>query len=112
MQQWIATNSGLTSRFNKKIYFEDYNADQLADIFRQIVRKNSFVMTPGAEQKMMAYFHQLYAHRDRHFGNAREVGNYFVKVKQQQSSRLMALLNHGEVDKETLTYLLPEDMII
>ena len=112
MQQWIATNSGLTSRFNKKIYFEDYNADQLADIFRQMVRKNDFVMTPEAEQRMVEYFQQLYAHRDRHFGNAREVGNYFVKVKQQQSSRLMALLSQGEVDKDTLTRFLPEDMTI
>lgn len=112
MQQWIATNSGLTSRFNKKIYFEDFDAGQLADIFRQMVRKNAFVMTPEAEQKMVEYFQQLYARRDRHFGNAREVGNYFVKVKQQQSSRLMALLSQGEVDKETLTRLMPEDMMI
>lgn len=112
MQQWIATNSGLTSRFNKKIYFEDYNADQLADIFRQMVRKNDFMMTLEAEQKMVEYFQHLYAQRDRHFGNAREVGNYFVKVKQQQSGRLMTLLSQGEVDKETLTRLLPEDMVI
>ena len=38
MQQWINTNSGLESRYTRKIFFEDYNAEELAQIFKNIVK--------------------------------------------------------------------------
>ena len=88
MTQWIESNSGLASRFNKTIEFEDYTGEQLAEIFRLKAAKDGLVLTPDADRKMEEYFKQLYARRDRKFGNAREVNNFFVKVKQRQSGRL------------------------
>ncbi|MBR1928700.1 MAG: AAA family ATPase [Paludibacteraceae bacterium] len=112
MKQWIETNSGLTSRFNKAITFDDYNGDQLADIFRMKAKKDGMTVTPEAEQKMVEYFQNLYAHRDCHFGNAREVNNYYAKVKQKQGERLMPKLLDDTATREDLVTFEAEDMMV
>ena len=110
MQQWVETNSGLPSRFNKTIHFEDYTGEQLAEIFRRLVEKEGFEMTPEAEQKMKDHFDMLYAKRDRQFGNAREVNNYFNLVKQRQGERLYPLLLDNSATKEQLCTFEQDDM--
>ncbi len=110
MQQWVETNSGLPSRFNKTIHFEDYTGEQLADIFCRIVAKQGFTMTPEAEQKMRSHFDKLYTKRDRQFGNAREVNNYFTKVKQRQGERLYPRLIDNSATKEELCTFEADDM--
>lgn len=59
------------------IHFEDYNPDELAQIFRMKVKKDKLTLTPEAENAMRVYFTDLYNRRERNFANAREVNNYF-----------------------------------
>ena len=91
MRHWLATNSGLTSRFTETIEFPDYQPDELAEIFLMKARKEKYVLDPDAEQAMRQYFKDLFEHRDQNFGNAREVGNFFNKVKKRLSTRLASL---------------------
>lgn len=91
MRHWLATNSGLTSRFTETIEFPDYQPVELAEIFLMKARKEKYVLDPDAEQAMRQYFKDLFEHRDQNFGNAREVGNFFNKVKKRLSTRLARL---------------------
>ena len=109
IQQWIDTNSGLESRFTKKIIFEDYNGDQLAEIFLMKAAKDQLKLTSEAEATMRKYFNDLFENRGRNFANAREVNNYFDRIKKNQSGRLFKIMNNPDFDKNEFKQLIVED---
>ena len=90
MQQFIDSNSGLKSRFNKVINFNDYDAAQLMDIFRLNCRKEGYTIDPEAEKLLVRKFEDLYNARESDFGNAREVRNVFGKIKSDLAQRVTA----------------------
>ena len=113
MRRWLATNSGLSSRFTETIEFPDYQPQELAEIFLMKARKEKFMMEPEAEQIMRQYFVDLYNRRDRNFGNAREVGNYFNKVKKRQSTRIAKMdILATDFDDSLLSQLIVDDMLV
>jgi SpoVK/Ycf46/Vps4 family AAA+-type ATPase len=111
IKEWINSNSGLESRFTKVIPFEDYNPDELAQIFLAKAKKEMLTLTADAEQVMRVYFIDLYKRRDRNFANAREVHNYFDRVLKNQSSRLRREMETPHFDPAGYDTLLPEDML-
>ncbi len=112
MQQWINTNSGLESRYTRKIIFEDYNASELAQIFKNIVKQNGLKLSQDAEDEMNRYFSILVYNKSENFANAREAKNYFDRVKLNQGRRLRKLIDNPGFDKEELYILHKDDMII
>ncbi len=110
MQQWLNTNSGLKSRFNKVVNFEDYNDEELVQIFMKKATNDQLTLTPEAEAKMQEYFKELYDHRTRNFANAREVNQYFGLVKTNQSSRIRKLMDSPNFDPQQFTKLILDDM--
>lgn len=112
MNQWLASNSGLASRFSKTITFDDYNPDELADIFIRLAQKEELTLTPQAEECMRRHFTLLYQNRNANFGNAREVNNFFKLVKERQSARLTPATLNNTVTKEQLLTLEAEDFIV
>ncbi|MDR1756114.1 MAG: AAA family ATPase [Culturomica sp.] len=109
MQQWIDTNSGLESRFTKTIHFEDYTGDDLAKIFLMKAGKDQLELTPEAETEMRSYFNDLYENRGKNFANAREVNNYFDRVKRNQSTRIARVMNDPGFDQNAFKQLILED---
>ncbi|GHT34455.1 hypothetical protein FACS189434_10630 [Bacteroidia bacterium] len=111
IQQWIDTNSGLESRFNKTIHFEDYNGDELAQIFLAKAKKDQLELAPDAETAMRQYFDDLYENRGKNFANAREVNNYFERVKKSQSTRLVKIMDNADFDQNAFKQLILEDFV-
>jgi SpoVK/Ycf46/Vps4 family AAA+-type ATPase len=109
IQQWINTNSGLESRFTKTIHFEDYTGEELARIFQMKASNDQLHLTPEADLVMKDYFNSLFENRSRNFANAREVGNYFNRVKRKQSSRLEKRMHEPDFDKNEYKELRVED---
>jgi Holliday junction resolvasome RuvABC ATP-dependent DNA helicase subunit len=109
MQEWIDSNSGLESRFTKKLHFEDYKPDELAQIFLMKAKKDQLELTSEAETAMRQYFANLYANRSKNFANAREVNNYFDKVKINQSKRLSKIMHNIDFDINELEKLIVDD---
>ncbi len=95
MADFIASNSGLKSRFNKSITFEDYSPAALAEIFRRLAKAENFTMTPEADAAMQAMLQRMYDARDRNFGNAREARQAYTKAKAHQSARLIEMMRSG-----------------
>ena len=52
MADFIASNSGLESRFTKTIDFRDYTAEELAEIFRRMVKGKKLTLDEEAEQQV------------------------------------------------------------
>ncbi len=88
MEAFIHANPGLASRFNKYFYFQDYNGQQLLQIFNSLCEKNGY--QPDEETGAYAgeWFEQLFANRDENFGNARDVRNVFEALVVTQSDRV------------------------
>ena len=107
MEQFLSSNPGLESRFNKYFFFPDYNGEQLMAIFRSQCKKNGYVLTEEAEKAAVAFFTQLYEERSDNFGNGRDVRNCFEDMIVRQSNRVAAM---ADPSKEDLMAVLPEDL--
>ena len=107
MANFIHANPGLESRFNKYFYFEDYDGEQLTEIFRSMCRKNGYELDAAADHAAAEAFQVLYERRDENFGNARDVRNFFERSVACQSDRVAALEN---IDKEALMALTAADL--
>ena len=107
MNRFINSNPGLNSRFNKYLYFNDYNAEELEKIFMLMCEKYQYVPDDELKEKLPEFFQLMVLTKPDNFANAREVRNIFEKAVQRQSSRLY---NDKEHTQEDLTVLKAEDV--
>lgn len=109
MRRFLDANPGMRSRFNRYIEFPDYSAAELAEIFRRTAAKNDYRLTEGAERRLEEALEERTRRRDRTFGNAREVRNWFEKAVERQAVRLAESGLDG-ADRETLETLTEGDL--
>lgn len=107
MKNFIETNSGFKSRFNRYIHFPDYSPSELCAIFESKCQKLDYRLTEKAKIKLQNIFHQSYTLRDNSFGNGRFARNLFEKTLEHQANRI-AKQNH--LTKEILTTINEEDI--
>lgn len=88
MSNFINSNPGLKSRFNKYLDFEDYTPSQLYRIFLSLCTDGGYELTDPAAEYLKNYFSDLYAHRDQNFANARDVRNSFETILTNQANRI------------------------
>ena len=103
MPRFIDANPGLKSRFNKYLYFEDYNGAQLYEIFKGRVERSDYRLDEKAEAAVKEHLDELYEDRDENFGNARDVRNLFEKIVANQADRVAVLENPTDDDIVTIT---------
>ena len=93
MKDFIDSNPGLQSRFNRYIEFPDYSADELLQIFEANMKKYEYRFGEGAREYLQQYFENEVAHKDANFGNGRLVRNVFEKSLERQANRLAREVN-------------------
>ena len=103
MTNFIQSNPGLESRFNKYINFEDYTPSELMQIFMVICKKSAYTITEEAMQRVNDILTEKHETRDSNFANARTVRNIFEKVIVQQANRVYAINNPTTEELTTLT---------
>ena len=106
MEDFINSNPGLQSRFNRYIHFTDYTAEELYDIFCLQMKKNEYTISEEASNRLKMILADTLAHKGKDFGNARFVRNLFEKVIEHQANRLA---NEPNLTKELLAELREED---
>ena len=107
MAEFLTSNPGLESRFNKYFYFPDYTGAELMAIFRVQCEKNSYKLTDEAAAAAEKMFTELYEQRGDNFGNGRDVRNCFEDMIVRQSNRVAGM---EEPTTEDLIAVLPEDL--
>ncbi|UTI64215.1 AAA family ATPase [Paraconexibacter antarcticus] len=90
MGEFLATNSGLASRFSETITFADYAPDELVAIFAAFAAQADYALDDAARAALREVLADLHARRDRFFANARVARNLFDDVIGHQAERLMA----------------------
>lgn len=105
MKEFIETNPGLKSRFDKTYHFEDYSAEELMEICMMLLKKEK--LNPSAEvvAHLQRYFQSLHQNRDKHFGNARTVRNIVGECVKNQHLRMSGIASDQRTREmlETLT---------
>ena len=107
MLRFITSNPGLESRFNRYFMFEDYNSEELYDIFNMMCVKSEYILTDDAKEYAREHFTIIYEMRDENFGNARHVRNFFENIVTVHSDRVSTLDGHTRDD---LTMVIREDL--
>ncbi|MBR6221720.1 MAG: AAA family ATPase [Clostridia bacterium] len=106
MDQFIHSNPGLESRFNRYMHFDDYNADEMLAILDLQLKKGQYRLTDEARAASKDYIVAANTSSIA-FGNARGVRNVFERLLVAQANRLA---QSGDVTKDDLMTITVEDV--
>ena len=101
MKRFLDSNPGTASRFPRTLNFEDYNEQELWQIFQIVATQAGFIV----DHKVERAFKKLCPgkRRSRTFGNGRWARNLFEEASSRQAQRIIALPNPTHTDIRTLT---------
>ncbi|GAA2281206.1 hypothetical protein GCM10010402_42570 [Actinomadura luteofluorescens] len=88
MRRFLAANSGLESRFPKRIAFPDYTDTELAEIFRHLAAAEGFTLAPDVPDRLRALLRT--SSRGPSFGNGRLMRNLLDAAIARQAQRITA----------------------
>lgn len=76
MERMMDVNQGLRGRFPNKFHFDDYSADELMEIGRNLLAREDYVLTDEAARHLYETVCETVSLKDRHFSNARWMEQY------------------------------------
>ena len=108
MQDFLNSNSGITSRIGYTFEFDDYTTEEPEKIFIGMMNKSGFEV----EEEALAYLRQIIDENRnmKNFGNARFVRNIFEKsivkhasrVKDNKSKKVLKTITKEDINTENL----------
>lgn len=101
MRNFIESNPGLQSRFNKYIEFPDYSEDEMFEIFQGMCKRYDYRMDTDAENRLKKVINQIENSKDSNFANARTIRNVFETAITKQATRL----SEGKFTEEEMTLI-------
>lgn len=108
MQKFLKTNSGLKSRFNYNVEFEDYTPSELLEISKVIAKSNGYEIEETLDNSLLELFEGKQIKGKNDSGNGRLARNIIEKAIANQSNRL-ANLDEGKINKEDINKLTISD---
>jgi tetratricopeptide (TPR) repeat protein len=107
MSNFLEINTTLATRFTRYIEFPDYTPDEMLKIFEKKCLELEYDLSEKAVEKLGDLFKNVYATRDRSFGNAVFVHNVFEKTIERQANRIVTF---SKLTKELLTVIEADDI--
>ncbi len=103
MEQFVNSNPGLKSRFNRFMFFPDYTVDELMGIFDMRCEKSGYRLKDDEARDALRQRLEKASEDLSAFGNARGVRNLFERALSRQADRLAGYEEITKEDLETLT---------
>ena len=91
MNTFLKSNTGLISRFNKFIEFQDYSDSELLEILVKMAEKSAMKFTRDAIEKLKEMLADVSGEKRKDFGNARGIRNVFEKIVTNQANRIIVI---------------------
>jgi stage V sporulation protein K len=101
MQELLASNPGLPSRFTKMLNFGSYRPHELVAILHSMAERDGLQVDPSADLDLAAFFDRARERSD--FGNARTARTLLERAREAQAVRLGPELGGTGVDLRQLT---------
>ena len=101
MDQFLASNPGMASRFSRTVAFPNYSPDELVTIVRGLCAKHYYQLSDSALAALSRYFEEV--PKGATFGNGRVARQIFEEMISKQASRLAAGPPLDDSDLSTLT---------
>ncbi len=111
MEQLLASNPGLRSRFGTHLRFPDYEGEELLEIAERMAAERGFSLEPAARE-LLGERVEASRREARHFANAREVRNLLERAYRRQASRLVGAGGLDALDAEQLSLLEAQDLAV
>lgn len=108
MENFLKSNTGLISRFNKFIEFSDYTTNELIEILKTMAKKTDLLISDDAILLVKDNLKAMTKTKVKIFGNGRGIRNVFEKIVVNQANRIVTL---EDPTKDQLTEILQEDVI-
>ena len=108
MQDFLDSNSGITSRIGYTLEFDDYTTDELIQIFKTFTDKAGFIVEKDATEYLREIIDN---NRDmKNFGNARFVRNIYEKtvvrhasnVKDKKQKKVLKTITKNDISTDNL----------
>ncbi|MFN9623029.1 MAG: AAA family ATPase [Cyanobacteriota bacterium] len=112
IKDFLNSNPGLKSRFNKFIIFPDYSADELQTMFLKISAVSGYVVSAELDLILKETFSRMTTDKPLHFGNGRTVRNLFECAMVRQANRIVEIQDptHQQLMELTAADLIEEDI--
>ena len=107
MKEFIEMNSGLKSRVNFVIDFENYTNNELFAIFEKYLKEDDLFVNENCKEFLIQYF--LDIRKIKNFGNAREIRNIAEQLKMIQANRVIkssGFVNRNEITLEDINVVI------
>jgi len=103
MNKFLESNPGLKSRFNTFIEFDDYNADELKNMFVKMCENDDYALHENAKNRIKEILIDLVAKKDRNFANGRLVRNLYDKAVMNHAKRVVEIHEPSGQQLSTIT---------
>ncbi len=107
MNEFLDSNPGFRSRFNRYIYFPDYSPTEMKDIFKKLCESEGFSISDETLEYVRKQFEKEYRENKTNFANGRTARNLFEQSLINQANRI---INQKILSNETLFELTKEDV--
>ena len=107
MEEFLNSNPGIKSRFNKTIYFPDYSLNELLEVLTKLAADSGFTFSEDAIQKSLSLLSDNADNNGYLPGNARFVRNLFHEIISNQANRIV---NESNIDNDALQTIEESDI--
>src|SRR5262249_43739006 len=105
MQQFLASNPGLASRFSRTVEFDNYTVPELVAIMENMCARHQYELDESTNKALAVHFERI--PKDATFGNGRAARQVFEQMVDRQAFRLAT---QADINERDLRLLLPEDI--
>lgn len=107
MEEFLNSNPGLRSRFNKYITFDDYTPQQEVSILESMAKKQEYELDCRAHDEAVSFFAKRIESSPACYANARDARNYLEKAIANQADRIIKI---KDLDDATIKTIICEDL--
>jgi possible AAA family ATPase len=102
MQKFFDSNPGLKSRFNTFIEFDDYDIEELLQIFYQMCNSNDYIVNQEAKEKIKLLIEENIVNKESNFSNGRFVRNVYEDIILRQAQRVIKILSPTKAELQEI----------
>ena len=107
MEKFLQANPGLSSRFDKTLYFDDYSNDELKQIGIQMAKNKGYHITKEGLKTLKLIIQDLLNGKSKYFGNARTIRQLVNDAILHQNLRIAS--DHDQINKKQMNAITGKD---